>query len=63
MFMLGGCVHMGVAEEESGWESQSLNRSPAKGHTCWLLQADLSFPELVRDRCYPGFEVGPMSLT
>ena len=21
MFMLGGCVHMGVAEEESGWES------------------------------------------
>lgn len=65
--MLGACVHMGVAGQcgQGGacWENLSLNRSHVKSQTCWLLQADLSFPEPVRDRCYAGFEVGPMSLT
>lgn len=45
-----------------GWENLSLNRSHVKRQTCWPLQADLSFPESVRDRCYAGFEVGPTSL-
>lgn len=45
------------------WKDLSLNRSHVKSQTWWLLQADLSFPEPVRNRCYFGFEVGPMSLT
>lgn len=56
-------VHGRGSEWGECWENLSLNRSHVKSQTYWLLEADLSFPELVRDRCYSVFEVGPMSLT
>lgn len=60
-----GCLCARVCGRGGGgqyWENLSLNRSHVTRQTCWLLRADLLFPEPGRDRCCAGFEVGPMSL-
>jgi hypothetical protein len=57
------CIH---EKHESGrWLALGqlcFEQEPCDKHTHWPSFTDLFFPEARTDRCYSGFEVGPMSL-